>query len=598
MLRIEVISGKSVGKCATFNQRIVRVGTAIGTDFQIQDDLASGSHGLFSTRPGHDSYIYEDMQSTHGTRVHSKQANVVLLNHNNPQQILLSCDAMVHIGRSVLRCSCEPDEPVDVRDQVSRIMSISQPEHRSPANLDEMHAIVTSLRHITSLNSLRDVFKSYVNAVFEHIPTIDRGSIWHSEDGLRIFSCIHERTARGFVGQASFGITQMRNAIKSQEASIYEVNRLLGDKTTRSNLMIIPISRDEFEDAVVIFESPQTMTRNDLEWVMELTQNAAISAARIYRNADLTDVLDGFIRSTISALDTRDPAAAGHSSRVANYVLMTAQAIHAQTDGPFAGVTFSRDEFDELRYAALLHDIGKVAVREDIVLKAGRLLPRDYAGLIERIDLFSAWYDTQSAETLGKRWRSQEQFARYHEMVVRLQHADSPIFEQDKIYLAEMADTFIPSLPNRPLLTKTEHDNLLIPYGTLNAEERSDIQQHVLISWRYLSRILWPRRWARVPAFVLQHHEKLNGTGYPYGIRGDAIFFQSRILTVCDIFDALTGGDRPYKQRHSFKEAADILNSEVSRGALDKDITALFIEQILPLIAGDDSCHSSIPFFA
>ena len=128
----------------------------------------------------------------------------------------------------------------------------------------------------------------------------------------------------------------------------------------------------------------------------------------------------------------------------------------------------------------------------------------------------------------------------------------------------------------------------MIRRGTLNDDERHDIQQHVLVSWRYLSKILWPRRWSRVPAFVLQHHEHLNGTGYPYGISGDAIFLQSRILTVCDIFDALTGGDRPYKQRHSFSEAAEILLQEVEQGALDARSVRLFIEQIMPHICDID----------
>jgi 3',5'-cyclic-nucleotide phosphodiesterase len=143
-----------------------------------------------------------------------------------------------------------------------------------------------------------------------------------------------------------------------------------------------------------------------------------------------------------------------------------------------------------------------------------------------------------------------------------------------------------------PLLKAAERDSLLIERGTLNAEERREIQKHALISWQYLSQIAWPQRWANVPVYVLQHHEKLNGTGYPYGIRGDQIFLQSRIITICDIFDALTGGDRSYKTRHSFGDAAQILLQDAKAGALDKDIVDLFIEQVIPQIVDAEAVSS------
>ena len=151
-----------------------------------------------------------------------------------------------------------------------------------------------------------------------------------------------------------------------------------------------------------------------------------------------------------------------------------------------------------------------------------------------------------------------------------------------------MRVTTVSSFPGLPLLSAEELECLCIPYGTLSAGERHEIQKHALISWQYLSQIAWPQRWANVPLYVLQHHEKLNGSGYPYGLSGDQIFLQSRMITVCDIFDALTGGDRSYKTRHSFGDAARILREEVSAGALDPDIVDIFIRRVIPQISAPE----------
>ena len=595
MLQIEVISGKNIGKHARFNRRIVRIGSGHDNDFQIDDDLANEVHGAFLTRPGHDSFFYRDLQSMHGTRIHTSRVDVVLLDHHTPQTIMLSRDVLIHVGKSVLQCTCTPDEPPDKLDDIQSIETCRMDALQIPADQTEVQTLLESLREVSAQNSLHATFSRYLDMVFQHLPQVDRGTLWHCDNEYRIFSCIHERTSKAFHGHASFGLTQLRHAVKHQEAAIFRVNRIDDNAIQPSSVMIVPVCENRFENAVAVFESPWLFTHRAFEWVTIFTKNSAASASKLMLNVNLIDVIDGFILSTISALDTRDPATTGHSMRVANYVLMTALAIHSQTTGSFEQVTFTRDEIDELRYAALLHDIGKVAIREDILLKSGRLLPRDYQLLLERLDLFSAWFEGRDAAELGDAWRSPQQFARYREIVTRLQRSDNKLRHDDLACLDEMRRTVIPTRPERPLLTSGEQKNLLIPRGTLNDDERHAIQQHVLVSWRYLSKIHWPSRWSRVPTFVLQHHEYLDGSGYPYGISGDAIFLQSRILTVCDIFDALTGGDRPYKQRHSFSEAAEILLHDVEKGMLDGDVTKLFIEQIMPHICDIDVGASMFP---
>lgn len=603
MLRIEVISGKNTGKCASFNDRVVRIGTAFDNDFQIDDDMADENHGYFAMRPGYDSYYYQDLRSMHGTRLHNQSADLVLLDHQECQKALLSQDVTVYIGRTVLRCICTQSEQVERGIEPIEIARILSRDVSCPQDGYEMQALLNCIHDISAANSLNKVYKALIDAISMHIDCVDRVTVWQSDRSYRMFLCSAEYVSSSHEGHMMMGVSQLRAAMLSGDSMLFSVHRVLPSGDSHSQVVVVPIMDGSTAEGVVIVETREAFTRDQFNWIVELARNASVTASRIFQNADLADVLDGFIRATISALDTRDPATAGHSMRVSNYVLMTAQAIHAQKFGPFADTKFTRDEFDEIQYAALLHDIGKVSIREEIVLKAGRMCPREYIGLLERIDLFGAWFETTTADHLGHAYRSPQHFARYREVVTRLQHADSLIRPEDREILTEMRNTFIPTRPNTPLLTASEQKNLLIPHGTLNEDERQAIQQHALVSWRYLSKILWPRRWSRVPSFVLQHHEKLNGSGYPYGIRGDAIFLQSRILTVCDIFDALTGGDRPYKQRHSFQEAAEILCQEVERGAIDKNVTALFIEQILPQLTDYDAYasrlnNSNIPFLA
>ena len=298
----------------------------------------------------------------------------------------------------------------------------------------------------------------------------------------------------------------------------------------------------------------------------------------------LTEIFDGFSRSVIAVMAARDPATAIHSQRVSTYTLALAHAVHESQLPPFAHVQFTSQQFEELRFASLLHDIGKVVLRREILLKSAKLTDPDLAHLLERIDLFAAWFGTQTPEKLGDAYRSPRDFDAYRETVQRVVQADVQPDAADEQRLAEMARTFITPCPDLPLLSPAEFECLHIAHGTLSESERDEIRQHAIVSWQYLTQIPWPKQWEKVPVFVLQHHEKLDGSGYPYGLAGDQILIQSRMITVCDIFDALTGGDRSYKTRHDFAAAARFLDEDVREGRLDSDIVALFKSEIIPKI--------------
>ena len=131
---------------------------------------------------------------------------------------------------------------------------------------------------------------------------------------------------------------------------------------------------------------------------------------------------------------------------------------------------------------------------------------------------------------------------------------------------------------HRPYLTADEVEKLSIPRGSLDAEERRQIESHVLHSFQFLAQIPWTHEYKRIPEIARAHHEKLNGKGYPYGLNSAEIPVQAKMMTICDIFDALSATDRPYKKAVPTDRALDILKLCVSDGEVDGELFRLFVE--------------------
>jgi len=130
----------------------------------------------------------------------------------------------------------------------------------------------------------------------------------------------------------------------------------------------------------------------------------------------------------------------------------------------------------------------------------------------------------------------------------------------------------------RRLLSDNELQFLMIRKGNLDEAERREIESHVTHTYRFLAEIPWTRELRRIPDIAYLHHEKLNGRGYPRGVTGEAIPVQTRMMTITDIYDALTATDRPYKRAVSRDRALDILTAEAQDGMLDADLLKTFID--------------------
>jgi HD-GYP domain-containing protein (c-di-GMP phosphodiesterase class II) len=281
-------------------------------------------------------------------------------------------------------------------------------------------------------------------------------------------------------------------------------------------------------------------------------------------------LFEQFVRASVKAIEVRDKSTQGHSERVAELTVLQAEAINAVGSGILADLHFDADQLREMRYAALLHDFGKVAVPEYIFGKAKKLPD----GRLDTIRLRFLLAIEQSADDRRR--------AQLRELLAAVEGANEP-----RVVAAELGDvldalarmTYRDLDAERPMLDEAELAFLRIPRGSLSGDERRAMEQHVTQSFYFLREIPWARTpWRNVAELAYGHHEHLDGTGYPRGLRGHEIAPQVRLLTISDVFDALTANDRPYKPAISIERALDILVKEFAdRGKVDRDLLDLFI---------------------
>jgi HD-GYP domain-containing protein (c-di-GMP phosphodiesterase class II) len=350
------------------------------------------------------------------------------------------------------------------------------------------------------------------------------------------------------------------------------------------------------------------------ERAVRLGLSLASQAAVAYENSqlyrDIENLFDGFVNASVKAIEQRDPTTSGHSQRVCQMTLALAEAVDREPQGPYADLRFSREQMKELRYAALLHDFGKVGVHEEVLVKAKKLFPLQFSRLLDRFDYIrrdiEARMAEQKVELLLGNPRKKEAEARsrlkllddeagrliaeldrYVEFVTRVNEPTilpSSEFE----LLAEISQKTYrdPRGAERPYLTSEEVRYLSIPRGSLDATERLQIESHVTHSFNFLTQIPWTPEYRAIPEIARAHHEKLNGQGYPNGLKSTEIPVQAKMMTICDIFDALSASDRPYKRAVPTDRALEILKLCVRDEEIDSELFRLFLDaQVYRLVS-------------
>jgi HD-GYP domain-containing protein (c-di-GMP phosphodiesterase class II) len=341
----------------------------------------------------------------------------------------------------------------------------------------------------------------------------------------------------------------------------------------------------------------------DEELLLALGAQAAGAIENALLHEEINRLFEGFVSASVVAIEARDPTTAGHSGRVADLTVTLAQALEHHHTGPYANVRFSPVELQELRYASLLHDFGKVGVREPVLVKAEKLYPHEMEGLRARFQLARKDLQLQSyrrrlaaVQVRGDKALKEIEGEEEERLATEMKQLDEVMefvltcnrptvlaqggFER----LTELGRlTYTDSYERtQTLLLPREIQSLSITRGTLSPEERREIESHVEHTYRFLSQIPWTRALRRVPEIAYAHHEKLDGSGYPRAIPETTIPLQSRMMSISDIYDALTASDRPYKKAVPHTLALDILKKEASSGQLDPELFAVFVEAEIP----------------
>ena len=340
-------------------------------------------------------------------------------------------------------------------------------------------------------------------------------------------------------------------------------------------------------------------SKRTVELVTALAGQAAVAIENSQLYERIEQMFEGFVRAAVHAIEQRDPTTFGHSGRVANMTMGLAQVVDATGDGAYRTVRFTREQLREIRYAGLLHDFGKVGVREQVLVKAKKLYPLQLDLIRQRHDFVRRtaerefWrkraefletrgrtgYEEYLRDLEAEHGREIEALERFLEVVLQ---ANEPTvlpagqFEE----LAALAQCTYEDAAGRAqrYLSEEEVRYLTIPQGSLDETERLEIESHVTHTYRFLQQIPWTRELQQIPIIAYGHHEKLDGHGYPRGVTGEAIPIQTRMMTISDIYDALTAADRPYKAAVARERALDIMTDEVQLGQLDRELFRLFVD--------------------
>ncbi len=373
------------------------------------------------------------------------------------------------------------------------------------------------------------------------------------------------------------------------------------------------INRKTTADAVITPKNALTITQPYSKWeervLKSLASQAAISIERNQLHQSIENLFEGFVKASVQVIEARDPCTSGHSERVADLTVRLSQEVSAVSSGLLASISFDRHQIQEVRYAALLHDFGKVGVPEAVLVKAKKLYPLQLEVVKHRFALAQRTLELDCAQAKYRyliehpshvvQHSGQSDSDCFHcqelerlntqltDAIAHLNHywdilldANEPhiLAEEPLLQLKELAQFTYRDLDGleKPLVTPEEMEQLLVRRGNLTALEREAIQSHVTHTYEFLKRIPWTKELQGVPLIAYGHHEKLDGSGYPRGLNEVEIPVQSQIMAIADIYDALTAGDRPYKSSLAIPSAIQILKQEAEHHKLNTELVLLF----------------------
>ncbi|MBW4549719.1 MAG: GAF domain-containing protein [Aphanocapsa sp. GSE-SYN-MK-11-07L] len=416
--------------------------------------------------------------------------------------------------------------------------------------------------------NLADVYNLPPDAPYRFNPTLDNALNYHTRSVL---------------------VLPMLNGSGDMIGVLQLINRKIDP-----NLTLSPNTVDQLT---------QPYSEPEEQIVRSLASQAAISIERNQLQESIEQLFAAFVTASVQAIEARDPTTAGHSERVAELTVRLGQAASEIALGPLKGVCFNSEQIQELRYAALLHDFGKVGVPEAVLSKQKKLFPDQLELIQQRFALVRRTLEMTCAQAKFKylvehpHHHDQAECAHCQhliqldqQLVAELQQLEAYLdliwqANQPQILagepiaqLRELAQYRYQDIDGqlKPLITAAEMEQLLVKRGNLTAAERLAIEAHVTHTYDFLRSIPWTKSLQAVPLIAYGHHERLDGTGYPQGLSAPEIPIQSQMVAVADIYDALTASDRPYKASLPVATALNILRQEAAEARVNGELVQLF----------------------
>lgn len=379
------------------------------------------------------------------------------------------------------------------------------------------------------------------------------------------------------------------------------------------SFLTVPLKNheDEIIGVLQLLNAQDPVTSETIEFsakvqnlVEALSSQAAVAITNKKLIKDLEVLFESFIKLIASAIDAKSPYTGGHCERVPVITMMLAEAVHSATEGPFKEIRFSEQELYELRIAAWLHDCGKVTTPEYVVDKTTKLetiydridnvalrfeiIKRDeelkFLRKKVRLENDDNLSETRRREALKDlRKKHKKKLARLDDDLefLRATNVGGEFMSDDKKEMVNKIARYRWKENGvvKPMLDENEVYNLHIGRGTLTAEERKIINDHIVMTIEMLEKLPYPKHLQNVPEFAGGHHEKLDGTGYPKGLFRDEMSLQARMMAIADIFEALTARDRPYKKGKTLSQAIRILGFMRNDSHIDPELFDIFISE-------------------
>lgn len=331
----------------------------------------------------------------------------------------------------------------------------------------------------------------------------------------------------------------------------------------------------------------------DQHLVESLASQAAVALTNRQLVDQLEELFESFIRLINMAIDEKSPYTGGHCQRVPELTMMLAEAVNATAEGPLADFRLTEKDRRELRIAALMHDCGKITTPVHVVDKSTKLHT-----IFDRIELLDTRFEVIKRDAEVRKWQAIAQGAdpaaadaEYNTFCAQCD-ADRDFLRRANIGGEKMRDEDVDRVSRiataytwrnaagevLPFLSDNERENLSIRAGTLTAAEREIINQHIVSTIRMLEQLPWPRHLQNVPEYAGGHHERMDGKGYPRGLKREEMSWQARMMAIADIFEALTACDRPYKPSMGLCQALAILENFRNNGHIDPDLHDVFVK--------------------